>query len=1099
MRFNTKISLLLSIFIFTFLTFSLLHAQNPHFRTYSIQEGLPQSSVYSLLIDNTSQLWIGTQGGVASFDGQNFTTYTQKEGLGDNHVTTIYQDNDNQLWVGHRYTGISIKKGNRFINFGGDTIKTVNTLLKTKKNELLVGTNTGLFVIDTEKNEVTSHHFKANFVSQIFTRNNEIFVVGTGGLLKLDTNNFLLDSLLTPSDLNSQAVGFANVKFIDNNTLWAATRNGLFKVSLQSAGKATILEKYTVSEISILNGINSLKIANDNSLWVATMGGAVHIKDKRIETFTTQNGLAGAQVASIEQDHEGQIWMGTHMGKGLSLFLGRYFEQIKQAEDEIVLATTVDNEGGVWTGTLKGVYRYTFTDKYQSNIANVEKMGIFQNQVVNALYTDSRGLVWLSTRGKLACYDPKNKQITDYSKLINIQPNTGITSINEDKDNHIWVSAFRQKCMRLTMENGKAVSKKDFTTNDGLVSNTIWSLYKDNRGNLWFGSNDNGLSWYDGEKFYSLTEKDGLPNNRPASITQDIDGNMWFASIGGGAFRYDGKDFKVYTTKNGITSDNPYLIVGDDLGQIWIGTNNGVNCINPKTDEIKVYTFKDGFTGTETNQSATFKDKNGNLWFGTINGLMKCNPTLFEKNTIPPPIFLENVRLFLRDTVQINNTTLDYNKNYLTFNFKGISYKNPSALRYQYRLQGLDAQWSPLTEATLATYTSLPHGDYTFEVRAINADNVMSENYATTSFSIAPAFWNRLWFQIVAGLLVCLVVWGGHNLRMKKIKNDKLHLERIVEIRTEEINAQKEEIEATNSSLIERNAEVMQQKEEILAQRDDLDIQTKQLSAIYLQSEKQNKKISQSIRYAQRIQQAMLPSDKLLSKMIPNHFVYYQPKDIVSGDSYWIGKTKDKILIAGIDCTGHGVPGAIMSMAANSALTQVVEAEGEWQPHKVLSRLHVLIRQNLSQSETNIKDGMDIILCAFDATTDKAISSDKHEMYFAGAKRPLIYVQDGKLNTIKGDRHSIGGEESDIEFTLHTLTSTKDTTYYLTSDGYQDQFGGKNNKKLGRQAFYDMIHKVSNQSLEEQKEYFTDFMKKWKAEGNEEQIDDQFILGFKWS
>lgn len=1075
--------------------FSFLQAQNPHFRTYTIQEGLPQSSIYSLLLDNQSKLWVGTQGGVTSFDGQIFTTYTQQEGLGDNHVTTVYQDNENQIWVGHRYTGISLKKGDTFINFAADTIKTVNSILRTNK-QVWVATDTGLFLVDAITGKLISHHFKNNSINQIFIENDEIIVVGTNGLHKLNTTSKTptLDSLLSPFNLNSQAAVFSDVKFIDKNTLWVATANELFKISLEKAQKATILEKYTVNEIPILNVINSLKLADDKSIWVATNAGAVHIKNKKTEIFTTQNGLAGAQVATIEQDHEGQIWIGTHMGKGLSLFLGRYFEQIKQAEDEIVFATTTDNQGGVWTGTLTGAYRYTFTNESQSNIANIEQINVFPNTSITSLYTDSRGLVWIGARGKLASYDPQNKQILDYSKLININPNTAIISINEDKKNDIWVSAFKQKCVRLTIEGQKAISAQDFTTNEGLISNAIWKLYKDKKGDLWFGSNDNGLSRYDGTEFYSLTKNEGLPHNRPAAITEDADGNLWFGSIGGGIFRYDGKDFKVYTTKEGIGSDNPYLIAGDALGNIWIGTSDGINCLNPKTDEIIKYSFKDGFTGMETNQNSVFRDKNDNLWFGTINGLMKCNPTLFEKNNTPPPIFLENVQLFLRDTIQISNQELPYDKNYLTFNFIGISYKNPSNLLYQYRLTGLDAEWSPPTNANIATYTSLPDGKYNFEVRAINADGVVSENLATASFIITPAFWNRLWFQILAGIFVCFVVWGGHNLRMRKIKNDKLHLEKIVEIRTEELNAQKEEIVAYNDSLMERNAEVMQQKEEILAQRDDLSLQAEQLSEIYLQADKQHKKIGQSIRYAQRIQQAMLPSERTLLRLLPNNFVYYQPKDVVSGDSYWIGKSNGKILVAGIDCTGHGVPGAIMSMAANSALTQIIEAEGEWQPHKVLSRLHTLIRRNLSQSESNIKDGMDIILCAFD---DK--DTENKQVYFAGAKRPFIYVQDGKLHSVKGGHNSIGGINKDIEFTLHTLPLESNTTYYLTSDGYQDQFGGSENKKLGRHNFYEMIEKIASQPLDKQQEYFANFIQKWKEEANEEQIDDQLILGFRVS
>lgn len=468
---------------------------------------------------------------------------------------------------------------------------------------------------------------------------------------------------------------------------------------------------------------------------------------------------------------------------------------------------------------------------------------------------------------------------------------------------------------------------------------------------------------------------------------------------------------------------------------------------------------------------------------------MKCVPSAFKKNDVPPPISLEKVQLFLRDVIQIANKELTYDKNHITFHFAGISYKDPKGVRYQYKLDGLEDSWSPAVTSNFATYTSLPSGSYNFQVRAINADNTVSDQPLEIAFQITPPFWGTNWFKAFALIVLISLAYGLHNLRMKKIKQDKAKLEQIVKERTKEVVKQKEEIQSYNESLLEKNAEVSQQKEEILAQRDDIIEKANQLSVIYKESSTQNKKIGQSIRYAKRIQQAMLPSEKSINKYIPDNFILYNPKDIVSGDSYWIGRLDDIILIAAIDCTGHGVPGAIMTMAANLALSQIVNAEKLWKPNEVLSRLHVLIRQTLAQDESNSRDGMDLGLCAID--------QQNKQLYFAGAKRPLLIVEDGQLQSLHGDRFSIGGQKAEITFTEQQLPYNENMLFYLTSDGYQDQFGSTAKRKMGKKKFYALIKSIAHLPLPEQQTKLQDFIHQWQEAGNEKQLDDQVIVGFR--
>lgn len=1083
-----------TLFIFTLLLIGeWVKAQTPHFRTYTLQDGLPQTSTYDLLLDQSAHIWVGTQGGVACFNGNSFQVYTQEEGLGGNHVTAIHQGADGQIWVGHRYTGISYLDvvTNTFINIASDTVKQVNSIYQYSKNQLLVGTATGIFLINPSEQKVLWHGLKNENIIKVFNQSGKIGFLSNQGwrILDLTTEQPTASPFVSPSDLGL-AGNFRAIDFSSENMAWLITATELVAVKI-GENAVDLMKKFSNTDFPNLQNLTALKSATDGSVWVGTLKGASRIIDNRIEDFTTANGLASAQISSITEDHEGQIWLGGNFGNGLSLFLGRYFELINQnLTSNITMAVTKDAEGGLWLATFNELVRYTFTNSSESNIANMEIIPVPNGAGVSSLYQDSRGLIWIGFTGGVASYNLKTKRLKNHTALLP-QTNRPVISISEDKNGHIWLSLFRNSCYRLNISGENVNSADRFTTNNGLVSNVIWKIYRDKSGNLWFGSNDNGASKYDGSNFQSFTTAEGFPHNRPAAITEDASGNVWFASIGGGIFSYDGTAYKVYTTKEGIDSNNPYCIQGDNLGNIWIGTNKGLNRLNTANDKVDKYSFEEGFIGMETNQNANYKDKNGNLWFGTVGGVMKCVPAAFKKNKVPPPISLEKVQLFLRDVIQIANQELTYDKNHITFHFTGISYKAPKGVRYQYKLGGFEDSWSPAVISNFATYTSLPSGNYNFQVRAINADNIISDKPVEVSFQITPPIWETNWFRAIALLLLVALAYGLHHLRMKKITQDKVKLELLVEERTKEVVAQKEEIQSYNDSLVEKNAEVLQQKEEILTQRDDILEKAEQLSVFYKESSNQNKKIGQSIRYAERIQKAMLPSEKAITKFFPESFILYNPKDVVSGDSYWIGEIDDITLIAAIDCTGHGVPGAIMTMAANLALSQIVNAEKLWKPNEILSRLHILIRQTLAQAESDIRDGMDLALCAID---------QKHkQLYFSGAKRPLLVVENGQLQSLSGDRFSIGGRKTAIEFTEQLLSYNENMLFYLTSDGYQDQFGSLEKRKIGRKRFYKLLKSIAHLPLPEQKIRLQEFIDKWQSAGNEKQIDDQVIVCFRLS
>ncbi|TAF74466.1 MAG: HAMP domain-containing protein [Bacteroidetes bacterium] len=269
-------------------------------------------------------------------------------------------------------------------------------------------------------------------------------------------------------------------------------------------------------------------------------------------------------------------------------------------------------------------------------------------------------------------------------------------------------------------------------------------------------------------------------------------------------------------------------------------------------------------------------------------------------------------------------------------------------------------------------------------------------------------------------------------------------------------------------------------------QRKEAEVQIQEQSHII---EEKNKDIIASINYAKRIQSALLPADEYVKSLIPNHFLYYKPKDIISGDFYWIDYVSDKIIIVIADCTGHGVPGAFMTMIGDNQLDQIVREKKITSPELILSVLHFGVAQTLKQNENDIRDGMDVGIVVIDAKAKK--------MAYAGAMNPLYYVQNGEFFEIKADKRPIGGrtdENDKVSFTKHEIDISTPTTFYLCTDGFQDQFGGPDKRKFMVKRLKEKLHAISAQPINTQKQEIFDTMNNWMGNDNP-QVDDMIVFG----
>ncbi len=283
-----------------------------------------------------------------------------------------------------------------------------------------------------------------------------------------------------------------------------------------------------------------------------------------------------------------------------------------------------------------------------------------------------------------------------------------------------------------------------------------------------------------------------------------------------------------------------------------------------------------------------------------------------------------------------------------------------------------------------------------------------------------------------------------------------------------------------------QNNLLTQQTEEITTQSEEIFHQNKELS-------KKNTQILDSINYGKRIQSAMLPQQEDIAKAIQKTFVYFNPKEAVSGDFYWFSEINIKgnksQILAAVDCTGHGIPGAFMSMIGNELLNKIVLEKDIYQPDLILNELHKGVRRILKQDQNESYDGMDICLIRIDKWDNK--------LYYAGAMNPLYYVQNNEFFVVNANKINIGGKQLEEErfFTLHTIEITQTTQFYLTSDGFQDQFGGKEGRKFMVKKFRELLYEITDLSADEQKEKLSEVFNSWK--GEREQMDDVLILGGK--
>ena len=837
--------------------------------------------------------------------------------------------------------------------------------------------------------------------------------------------------------------------------LWVGTEDrGLLRIQLDS--KKT--RRFTNKE-GLGNGTIKCLIEDySGNIFIGTYGSGVSKFIRSLEengyegplfqSISSIQGLSNDKVFSMLQDREKNIWIGTALN--LNQYFDEQFELFGQNEglnNSLIWSIIASKSGNIWLGTEGGLIEAQRTGnpgQFDFKNRTSSKKGKITN--TTALFEDKKGNIWFTNYGNGASrYNPTTKQIDNFTVSEGLCSNE-VNAIASDANDNIWFAT----------NNGASVydaaTEKFNTVLPTQVGGTkIFTLFKDSKGVLWLGCLNGKLTAYDGKTFRKFGPQEGYDNLLTVSIAEDKQHNLWFGSFEKGLFKYDGKTFKNYSTKDGASSDQVLMLIEDQHGNLWIGNNQGIDKFNIKSETFKHYGRQDGFLGVEINPNAVTQDQEGNIWFGSIIGMVKYNSSDEKSNLVEPVLTLGPPRLFYKEIAIPEDHQFSYRQNHFTFDFSGASLTNPKRVKYKYMLEGYDHDWSPAQKQNFATYSNLPSGSYTFKVKASNNDDVWNKEPITFTFTITPPFWKTTWFWTLIGLALGSGVLAFVRYRELKLKKANRILEEKVLERTEELRKEKEVVE------------------------------------------RQNQNIKDSIDYAQRIQEAVFVPQATIAKLLPDFFILFKPKDIVSGDFYWVNQYKGKIIFALGDCTGHGVPGAFMSIIGYNLLNNAVLTKGIHVPSLILDELSREISNTLSANDEGqkVKDGMDIAICAYDPSTG--------ELQFAGAHNSMYHVRKGLLNEIKSDKQPVGKtamHDSSFKFTNHSLLIEKGDAVFLFTDGYADSIGGPKRTKFYYPPFRKVIAEGTALSSKEQKEQLETILKDWL--GEREQVDDIAILGVRF-
>ncbi|HUS87240.1 MAG TPA: triple tyrosine motif-containing protein [Bacteroidales bacterium] len=851
--------------------------------------------------------------------------------------------------------------------------------------------------------------------------------------------------------------------------------------------------------LAVANVYNGFRLT-DTTFIIGTVSGGgsfiFNLDGELLEQFSSENSeLFDDSIMSMYFDfNEGYpvLWL-TNYGYISKAYFGLPFKVVNMdLFSNSALNSLMVYKGDLYVSNDVGLMKNTVDQNGYMSFEMVEGIAAQTFPLLNFKF-GSADLLLIGTISGLYSYDGTNTVKIDGDK------NMYVRSLlqSREKPDLLFVGQERGSVDILKYNRGIwEIKGKIAFFGDTRISGNILSIAEDEEGVVWFAtdapSNLYRIKFNETDTLVQrLDQSNGITAKRISSLIK-LEEDLLIGTDNG-LMRYD-RDNDMFVTEEKYLGTDLQTDLGfdniyqDNDGDIWFGVNNPRNFIYYYPEDIgsQGIISRPFFMLPNTN-TTDFTEFKGNIWIVKSKQLFVVNKNLLEQyqgtfKTLIRRVVINSDSVYFAGTFYTTNETgkripvakqpvnmipeFKYSDNDVSFFYSSPFYLEEDSIRYSYVLQGFDNEWSRWDNVNYRDYTNLPHGRYTFRVRSRNVLGSYGEE-ATYEFIIQRPLYLTLVAMFGYIVLAVLLIYIIIKVYTRRLINENIRLEGIVAERTAEVVRQKEELEA-------------------------------------------------SIHYASRIQRAILPSQKVLKEKVKDYFILFRPRDIVSGDFYWVTEKDNRVYICAADCTGHGVPGAFMSLLGISFLDEIVNKSGVMETNEVLNALRLHVTNSLKQmgeNEEETKDGMDLGLLVVDFVdnmiefsgaynpcwTVRPMSVAEKRKYLNGEvedERGSLSNGEYLLETIEADRMPIGiSTRMNQPFGLYKQKVNRGVTYYLSSDGYSDQFGGKSGRKFLKKNLKKLMLDIQGVPLNQQKELLEGRLLDWMGENP--QVDDILIIGLQ--
>ena len=738
-------------------------------RTVWTQEhGLPQDTIRAIAQTKDGYLWLGTDEGLARFDGYDFVVFNKENGsLPSNSVTALWAAQDGGLWIGTP-GGLTLYRTAKFTTYtkkDGLADSFINSITEDRSGALWIAA--GIYLSRYQNGKFTNFSTREGLPIEsmravYFGRDGTLYLAGYAGVAKREGNRFV--PVIGPAEMGRDIVStltedrHGNLWVAGNFGLWMRSRDGKLRLFQTKDGLPD-------------NFVRSVWEDRDGNLWAGTNGGLARLENGRFVSNPLANSAERDWVRCIFEDVQGNLWVG--MNSGLNRLRDDMFAIYGESEglpsDE---PTTVyqDHGGQIWIGFHdRGLVRFGGPKPRVYTIRD----GLPSNEIFS-IREDHRGDLLVSTReGPSRMHDGKF-----YNQVLEDPMHRRLSfDFLEDRAGKLWVA---MPGGLSEIQNGHA---RNVIPGGPLLNDSVVVLCETKDGSLWAGSYGQGLwRWKDG-KSQHFTVADGLSNDQVRALSEDANGTLWIGTFGGGLNGLRNGKFFHFTTKDGLLSDNISHIEDDGRGALWLSTTRGIcrvrkpdlnNFVSGKihSTDVVSYGVADGLRsaqcapGYPTSRGGT-RTADGRLWFPTSRGLAVLDPQEKQPSLAAPVVHLLDVMVDDRAVPLTEPVVLPPGNGRVQFRYTGINLSAPERVRYSYRLEGIDRDWVSAVSRRVTNYNSLRHGRYRFVVRAGIPGGSWSE--ASFAFQLLPHFYETAWFLYVCILLAAAGIWGLFRLRVRQI------------------------------------------------------------------------------------------------------------------------------------------------------------------------------------------------------------------------------------------------------------------------------------------------------------------------------------------